>query len=88
MSGTLEQGIELFYCYSRVDKRLRDKLEIHLSGLKRQYHLINWSDNQISPGENWEQVIDKHLRTAHLILLLISPEFMASDYCLRALCAW
>ena len=76
MSGPLEQRIELFYCYAREDKGLRDKLEIHLSGLKRQYPLINWSDTQISPGEDREQVTDKHLRTAHLILLLISPEFI------------
>ncbi len=80
MPGTLEQGIELFYSYACVDKDLRDKLETCLSGLKRQYHLIHWSDNQISPGENWEQIIDIHLRTAHLILLLISPDFVVSDH--------
>ena len=76
-----KKEIKLFYCYAREDKKLRDKLEIHLSGLKRPYHLINWSDREISPGEDWEQAIDTHLNTAHLIFLLISPHFMASDYC-------
>src|SRR5712692_2330859 len=79
--GAPKQEIKLFYCYAREDKALRDKLEIHLSNLKRQYHLTNWHDREILPGENWEQAIDTHLSTSHLILLLISPHFMASDYC-------
>src|SRR5712692_3640397 len=79
--GAPKQEIKLFYCYAREDKALRDELEIHLSNLKRQYHLTNWHDREILPGENWEQAIDTHLSTSHLILLLISPNFIASDYC-------
>jgi len=81
MSDTLRKEIKLFYCYAHEDKALRDELEIHLSGLKRQYRLTNWYDRQILPGEDWEQAIDKNLTTADLILLLISPHFMDSDYC-------
>ncbi len=81
MSDTPKKEIKLFYCYAHEDKTLRDELEIHLSGLKRQYRLTNWYDRQILPGEDWEQAIDKNLTTADLILLLISPHFMASDYC-------
>lgn len=81
MTDTPRQEIRLFYCYARKDKRLRDELEIHLSWLKRRYQLTNWHDREILPGEEWEQAIDKNLNTAHLILLLISPNFMASDYC-------
>src|SRR6202140_3127974 len=81
MADTSKQEIKLFYCYAREDKLLRDELETHLSWLKRRYHLTNWHDREILPGENWEQAIDSHLNTAHLILLLISPHFMASDYC-------
>jgi TIR domain len=79
MADTSKQEIKLFYCYARKDKPLRDELEIHLSWLKRQ--LTNWHDHEILPGEEWEQAIDKDLNTAHPILLLISPDFMASDYC-------
>ena len=75
------QEIKLFYCYARVDKALRDELEKHLSNLKRQYRLNTWHDRVILPGEDWEQAIDKNLNTSHLVLLLISPDFMASDYC-------
>src|SRR6266571_5816961 len=81
MAGTSKQEIKLFYCYAREDKPLRDELEKHLSWLKRRYQLTNWHDREIQPGEEWEQAIDTHLNTAHLILLLISPDFMASDYC-------
>jgi len=81
MTDTSKQEIKLFYCYARKDKFLRDELEKHLSWLKRRYHLTNWHDREILPGEEWEQAIEAHLNTADLILLLISPDFMASDYC-------
>jgi len=81
MAGTSQHEIKLFYCYARADKPLRDELEKHLAWLKRRYHLTNWHDRELLPGEEWEQAIDTHLNTAHLILLLISPDFIASDYC-------
>jgi tetratricopeptide (TPR) repeat protein len=81
MEDTPKKEIKLFYCYAREDKLLRDELEKHLSWLKRRYQLTNWHDREILPGEEWEQAIDTHLNTAHLIFLLISPDFMASDYC-------
>jgi tetratricopeptide (TPR) repeat protein len=81
MAGTSQQEIKLFYCYAREDKPLRDELEKHLAWLRRRYRLTNWHDREILPGEEWEQAIDTHLNTANLILLLISPDFMASDYC-------
>src|SRR5260370_41726031 len=81
MPDTSNQEIKLCYCYAREDKALRDELEKHLSSLKRLYALRNWHDREILPGAEWEQAIDTHLNTAHLILLLISPDFMNSDYC-------
>src|SRR5690348_9979659 len=81
MADTSGQEINLFYCYAREDRALRDELEKHLSWLKRRYWLKNWHDREILPGEEWEQAIDEHLNSAHIILLLISPDFMASDYC-------
>src|SRR5437588_9353919 len=81
MADTPKQEIKLFYCYAREDKSLRDELGKHLSWLKRRYQLKNWHDREILPGEEWEQAIDTHLNSAHLIFLLISPDFMDSDYC-------
>jgi hypothetical protein len=73
--------IKLFYSYAHEDKTLRDELEKYLSALKRQYSLTNWSDREILAGEEWAQAIDQHLSSADIILLLISPDFIVSDYC-------
>ena len=81
MVDTSGRKIELFYCYAREDKALRDQLETYLKVLTRQYGLIHWSDREILPGEQWEQEIHAHLNKADIILLLISPHFVASDYC-------
>ena len=73
--------IEVFFSYSREDKPLRDKLEIHLSSLKGQGVISSWHDRQIVAGSEWEEEIDRHMRTADIILLLVSPDFVASQYC-------
>lgn len=49
--------------------------------LQRQGIIDVWNDADISPGSEWEEEIKQHLDTAHIILLLVSPDFMASDYC-------
>src|SRR5690349_17483347 len=74
-------SIEIFCCYARRDQSLLNELRIYLFPLQR-YDLINvWNDTDISPGAQREEEINKHLNTAQVILLLISPNFMASDYC-------
>src|SRR5450631_3213386 len=74
-------ALELFYCYARADKADRDELEQHLAGLKRKYRITGWSDQEILPGKEWEKAIEDHLKTADVILLLVSARFMDSDYC-------
>ncbi len=73
--------IEIFYSYAHADERLRDLLEQHLSSLRREGLIINWHDRQIVAGMDWEDTIDVHLNSASVILLLVSPDFMSSDYC-------
>lgn len=72
---------ELFYSYSHKDEELRDELETHLSLLKRQGVIKGWHDRAIEAGDGWREAINTHLNTAHIILLLISADFIASDYC-------
>jgi len=74
-------SIELFYSYAQEDEPLRAELEKHLSLLKRQGDISGWHNRDISAGKEWEQEIDAHLNRARIILLLVSPDFMASDYC-------
>lgn len=75
------EAIEVFYSYSHRDERLREKLETHLSLLKRQGIIAGWHDRRIAAGTEWAGAIDEHLNTAQIVLLLISPDFLASDYC-------
>src|SRR5215472_14919692 len=63
------------------DEKLRNELLEHLSTLRRQGYISEWHDRRIVAGRDWAQEIDAHLRSASLILLLISPSFIASDYC-------
>src|SRR5947208_4494157 len=73
--------IEVFISYSHKDQTFRAELEIHLSNLKRQNIITSWYDGNIAPGSEWEPEIMDHLTTAQIILLLISAEFIHSDFC-------
>jgi energy-coupling factor transporter ATP-binding protein EcfA2 len=75
-----QQPIKVFFSYSREDKKLRDKLDDHLSLVKDQ-GVTTWHDCQIVAGSEWEEEIKSHIRTADIILLLISSDFIASRYC-------
>jgi hypothetical protein len=71
----------LFFSYSHCDEALRNELEVHLAMLKRQGILETWHDRRITAGEEFDKAISKNLEEADLILLLVSPDFLASDYC-------
>jgi hypothetical protein len=43
--------------------------------------IAGWHKREILPGQDWAKAIDQHLNTAQIILLLISPDFIASPYC-------
>jgi hypothetical protein len=73
--------MHLFYSYAHEDEELRQKLEKHLSFLKRQDLITGWHDRNISAGTDWAHEIDMHLNMADIILLLVSVDFLASDYC-------
>lgn len=74
------RGIEIFLSYSHRDQELRDELAKHLRMLNRQGTVAVWYDRKIAPAEHWEEEIDRHLNSANLILLLITPDYLASDY--------
>lgn len=72
---------EVFCSYDPKDEALCLELEKHLKPLQRQGQLALWHHRKIIPGTNWAESIDTHLNQADLILLLISPDFLNSDYC-------
>jgi len=67
--------------YSHKDESLRDELETHLSLLKRQGLISTWHDRKILAGDEFGSEIDENLESSEIILLLVSPYFLASDYC-------
>src|SRR5215469_7773857 len=75
------KAVEIFCCYAREDEELRHELEKHLMSLQRQGLVTQWHDRKIPVGTEWNHTIDMHLKTAAIILLLISPDFLASDSC-------
>ncbi|HEY0603880.1 MAG TPA: COR domain-containing protein, partial [Herpetosiphonaceae bacterium] len=80
MDGKTE-AVRVFYSYSHKDEQLRNDLETHLKLLHRQGLIESWKDRQIEAGEEWKDKIDENLERADIILLLISSDFIASDYC-------
>jgi TIR domain/Trypsin-like peptidase domain len=73
--------LKLFYSYAHEDEAMRQKLETHLKLLQRRGLIASWSDRQIGAGQEWREAIDAQLESADIILLLISSNFLASDYC-------
>ena len=73
--------IEIFCCYAHEDLEWMSKLKTHLLSLTPRGQIIIWSSIDINAGDEWAREIKKHLDAAHIILLLISPDFIASDYC-------
>jgi internalin A len=77
----MDKKIQLFYSYSHKDEKLRDEMETHLKILQRAGYIDSWHDRKILAGEEWKDQIDVNLERADIILLLISADFIASDYC-------
>ena len=71
----------VFYSYSHEDAHLRNRLSTYLDPLERNKTIVGWYDRKIEPGAKWEIEINNQIDTAHLILFLISENFLASDYC-------
>ncbi len=79
--GTRPESVEVFCCYARKDQSLLLELKTHLTPLQREGLITLWADIDINAGMEWEKEIQRHLNTAQIILLLISPDFIASEYC-------
>jgi DNA-binding GntR family transcriptional regulator len=73
--------IKIFFCYAHKDEALLRKLKAHLRSSERQGLIEFWHDRDISAGMPWKREIINHLNEAQIILLLISSDFMDSDFC-------
>jgi hypothetical protein len=73
--------LTLFFSYSHHDQKLRDQLEVHLAMLKREGTISTWHDGRIDVGKDLDKAVKEQLEAADIVLLLVSPHFIASDYC-------
>ncbi len=72
---------KIFISYTHADESYRKRLDVHLAPLKREGLIAPWHDRMIMPSSEWAAEIDQHLLEADIVLLLVSPDFVASDYC-------
>ena len=73
--------LNVFYSYSHKDEKLLEKLMAHVSSLEHSQAVAGWSDGKITAGGDWRQEIGDALEAADVILLLVSADFMKSEFC-------
>jgi hypothetical protein len=71
----------IFFSYSHKDEVLRNELEAHLALLKHEGLVESWHDRRIVAGDELDETIFGQLEAANIILLLVSSDFMSSNYC-------
>ncbi|KYC40225.1 TIR domain-containing protein [Scytonema hofmannii PCC 7110] len=81
LSQSENQAINVFFSYAHEDEDLRNELAKHLKLLERQKVIKAWYDRDITAGGEWKSEIEKQLNSAQIILLLISADFLYSEFC-------
>jgi hypothetical protein len=71
----------IFISYSHRDEAMLDRLHTHLTMLRREKTISDWHDRMIAAGQKIDSTIDKELESCQIFLPLVSPDFLASNYC-------
>ncbi|PWB65370.1 MAG: toll/interleukin-1 receptor domain-containing protein [Bradyrhizobiaceae bacterium] len=72
---------QLFISYSHRDEKALDRLHKHLAMLKRESLIDTWHDRRILAGSDIDRDIELRLAESEIFVPLISPDFIASEYC-------
>ena len=75
--------MKAFISYSHKDEAALGRLHIHLAVLRREGRIDEWFDREILTGGDIDAEIAERLESSGLLLLLVSPDFLASDYCVE-----
>lgn len=79
-NGEYSMSNKVFVSYSHNDKKFLDRLQVHLKPLVRNGNIDLWDDTKINVGDLWKQEIEKSIKQAKVAILLISADFLASDF--------
>ena len=86
MQGTAivsQSGKEIFVSYSHRDQDWLERLQVHLKPLFREGEISVWADTKLQPGSSWYEEIDQALARASAAVLLLSPDFLASEFIMK-----
>jgi internalin A len=80
LSDSNQRPLRVFFSYSHKDEEYRDQLDVHFAMLRNRGLVETWHDRKIIPGEEWDDTIKQQLQEADLVLLMISADFLNSNY--------
>lgn len=79
----IEYGkINLFYSYAHEDEKSCEEIMRSLEPLRDEGVISEWYDRRITAGEDWRSQISENLDRAKIVLLMVSPNFLDSEYCM------
>jgi len=73
----------IFISYSHKDKEYMDRILIHLKPLEEKELIKVWTDKEIKAGDDWKNEIEKALQNSNVAVLLISADYLASDFIVK-----
>jgi hypothetical protein len=78
-----DKPLQVFISYSHADRHWLERLQVHLSPLGEGYDVDMWDDTRLRPGSRWREEIRVAVEKADVAILLVSADFLASDFIRR-----
>ncbi|MGQ3284434.1 toll/interleukin-1 receptor domain-containing protein [Bosea sp. (in: a-proteobacteria)] len=69
-----------FISYSHEDSNILDRLKVHFKPIEKKYNFLVWDDKRLRAGDKWKVEIEKNLDQADVIVILLSADFLASNF--------